>query len=92
MEYLHHSSMIALNFHTDFISIIVLMLDVSFNGRFFVFVDVGFLFFACFSCICSSYVSVSQHESCNRKSLNACHVNHMLKLCLSPLHLSLFLW
>lgn len=37
MEYLHHSSMITLNFHTDFISIIVLMLDVSFNGRFFVF-------------------------------------------------------
>lgn len=32
--------MITLNFHTDFISIIVLMLDVSFYGSFFVFVGV----------------------------------------------------
>lgn len=44
MEYLHHSSMITLNFHTDFISIIMLMLDVSFNGCFFVFVFVVFFF------------------------------------------------
>lgn len=35
MEYLHHSSLITLNFHTDFISIIVLLFDVSFNGSFF---------------------------------------------------------